>query len=185
MVNLGKLSDTFASASSVNAGRTLDNVFYGVPNLFDGGQHIVNNINYTYWLSDSATRHWIKLRFGEPVEIHSILVEFNAAETTPRDEDRPSQRPEGFAIDLKRLIGGSERAEKLPSVNVDGFRVIYPLNEPLADVVELLVVFPGPSMIAVAELEVLGIPSNPNSRPGEGPRLAEQSRSPPSSNVRR
>ncbi len=71
LVNLGKLGDTFADASSVNAGRTLDNVFYGVPNLFDGGHHIVNNINYTYWLSDSATRHWIKL--GLPPGVRQIV----------------------------------------------------------------------------------------------------------------
>jgi len=174
LVNLGKLRGTVAGASSVNADRRLDNVFYGVSNLFDGGQHVVNNINYTYWLSDTATRHWVKLRFGDPVEIHSILVEFNAAESAPGDETRPSRRPEGFAIDVRRLIGGSELVQKLPSVNVEGFRVIYPLKEPLTDVVELLVVFPGPSMIAVAELEVLGIGSSRNSQQGEGPRLPDR-----------
>ena len=174
MLNLGKLDDTLADASSVNAGRALDNVFYGVLNLFDGGRHFVNNINYTYWLSDSATRHWVKLRFGAPVEIRSILIEFNAEESHPRDGRRPTRRPEAFALDVTRSISGSEAVEKLPSVNVNSFRVIYPLEEPIADVVELLVVFPGPSMIAVAELEVMGIPSSRHSQQGEGPRIQTQ-----------
>ena len=174
LVNLGKLGDTYADASSVNAGRKLDNVFYGVPNLFDGGRHVVNNINYTYWLSDSATRHWLRLRFGAPVEIRSILIEFNAEESSPSGERRPSRRPEAFALDVTRPINGGKAVEKLPSVNVDGFRVIYPLEEPLADVVELLVVFPGPSMIAVAELEVTGIPSSRDSQGGEGPKVRHE-----------
>ena len=168
LVNVGKLSDTFVDASSVNAGRTLDNVFYGVLNLFDGGDNIVNNINYTYWLSDSATRHWVKLRFGAPVEIRSILAEFNAAESSP---DVQRLRPEGFALDITRLTNDRERTEKLPSVKVDGFRIFYPLKEPLADVVGLLVVFPGPSMIEVAELEVMGLPSREDRPIGKGPKI--------------
>lgn len=174
LTNLGKLSDTLVDASSVNAGRTLDNAFYGVLNLFDGGQNVVNDINYTYWLSDGATRHWVKLRFGAPVEIRSILFEFNAAECVAGDGRRPSRRPEGFALDVTRLVSDSAVVEKLPSATVDGFRVVYPLKEPLTDVLELLVVFPGPSMIEVAELEVLGIPSRWDSRKGEGPKIRDR-----------
>lgn len=171
--NLAKLNDTFVDASSVNGGRPLDNVFYGALNLFDGGDNVVNNINYTYWMSDSAPRHWIKLRFGAPVEVRSILLELNAAEPVGGDGKLPSRRPEGFALDVTRLSDDGEVIQKLPSVKVDGFRVFYPLEQPLADVLELLVVFPGPSLIEVAELEVLGIPSNRNSREGEGPRIRE------------
>ena len=79
LVNVAKLSDTLVNASSVNAGRELDNVFYGVLNLFDGGENFVNNINYTYWLSDSETRHWVKLRFKKPLLVIQITVEFNRA----------------------------------------------------------------------------------------------------------
>ena len=168
LVNVGKLSDTFVDASNVNAGRTLDNVFYGVLNLFDGGDNVVNNINYTYWLSDSATRHWVKLRFGAPVEIRSILVEFNAAESSPGVRRLPDRRPEGFALDITRLTNDRERTEKLPSVKIDGFRIFYPLKEPLVDVVGLSVVFPGPSMIEVAELEVLGLLSREDRQIGRG-----------------
>ncbi len=171
LVNVAKLGDTFVDASSVNAGRELDNVFYGVLNLFDGGDNIVNNINYTYWLTDSATRHWVKLRFRAAVEVHSILVEFNAAQAFPAERPRPSRRPEGFALDVVRLIGGSEQIEKLPSVNVDGFRVIYPLDAVLSDVTELMFVFPGPSMTEVAEIEVMGVPSGGHSQIGQGPRI--------------
>ena len=174
LVNLGKLGDTFIDAGSVNGGRKLDNVFYGVLNLFDGGHNVINNINYTHWLSDSATRHWLKLRFSAPVEIRSILVEFGAAEFIGGDGRRPSYRPEGFALDVTRLINDRTEVEKLPSFNVNGFRVFYPLNEPLANVVELLVVFPGPSIVEVAELEVLGIPSSRDSRIGEGPKIPNQ-----------
>ena len=120
----------------------LDNVFYGVLNLFDGGHNVVNNINYTYWLSDSATRYWVKLRFRAPVEVRSILAEFNAAESPREDRKLPTRRPEGFALGVTRLTGGRERSEKLPSVNVDAFRVFYPLKVPLREVVELLVAFP-------------------------------------------
>lgn len=174
LVNLAKLNDTFVDASSVNGGRPLDNVFYGALNLFDGGDNVVNNINYAYWMSDTATRHWVKLRFEAPVEIRSILLELNAAEPVGGDGKLLSRRPEGFALDVTRLTDDSEIVEKLPSVKIDGFRVIYPLKEPLTDVSELQVVFPGPSMIEVAELEVLGIPSNRNSRRGEGPRIRKQ-----------
>ena len=174
IVNLGKLGDTYVDAGSVNGDRKPDNIFYGVLNLFDGGHNVVNNINYTHWLSDSATRHWLKLRFNGPVEIHSILLEFGAAAVIGETERHRPYRPEGFALDVARLTNDRLTLEKLPSFKVDGFRVIYPLNEPLANVIELLVVFPGPSIVEVAEVEVLGIPSNRESRIGTGPKIANQ-----------
>lgn len=78
-VNVARLEGTVVEASSVNGGRELDDVFYGVHNLFDGGENVVNNINYTYWLSDSETRHWVKLRFKKPLLVIQITVEFNRA----------------------------------------------------------------------------------------------------------
>jgi len=142
----------------VNAGRELDDVFYGVLNLFDGGENVVNNINYTYWLSASETRHSVKLRFKQPLSVFQIIVEFNRAQHFPSDSSGPSLRPEGFAVDVTSLIDDSEQIEKLPAVNVDSFREIYPLNKVLNDVVELTLVFPGPSMIEVAEIYVRGAP---------------------------
>ena len=172
LVNVGKLSDTVVDASSVNAGRPLDNGFYGVLNLFDAGENVINGINYTYWLSNAATRHWIKLRFGAPVEIRSVLVEFGAAE--PPGRGQKSRRPEGYALDIKRLAYGEEVEQKLPSVNVGGFRVAYPLDAPLVDVVELTVVFPGHSPIEVHEIEAMGIPSAISGAEGGGPRIRDE-----------
>ena len=173
-VNLGKLGDTIVDAGSVNGGRKLDNAFYGVLNLFDGGHNVINNINYTHWLSDSATRHWLKPRFSAPVEIRSILLEFGAAAFVSEDGKRRSYRPEGFALDVTRLIHDRETVEKLPSFAVDGFRAFYPLSEPLTNVVELVVVFPGPSIVEVAELEVLGVRSSQDTRIREGPKIANR-----------
>jgi hypothetical protein len=51
---------------------------------------------------------------------------------------------------------GSRRTERLPSVSLAGFRSYYPVEQPLDCVVELRLVFPGPSMIEVSEVEVLG-----------------------------
>lgn len=187
VTNLAKLKNTVVDASSVNGSRAPDNEFYGLQNLFDGGQNLINGINYTYWLSDSATRHWIKLRFEVPVEIQSIMLEFNAKTTLHgavpialAEADRsathelPSRRPEEFAIDVTRQVGGEETVQKLPSSPVSGFRTFYPLEKPLADVVELLLVFPGPSMIEVAELEVMGKPSQTVDGIGAGPKLARR-----------
>ena len=173
-VNVAKLSDTVVDASSVNAGRELDNVFYGVLNLFDGGENFVNNINYTYWLSDSATRHWVKLRFKEPLDVYQIIVEFNTAQHSPSDSRGRSLRPEGFAVDVASLIDHREQIEKLPAVNVDSFRVIYPLNEVLSNVVELMLVFPGPSMIEVAEIDVRGVPYIGYTQTGDGPKIQKK-----------
>jgi hypothetical protein len=184
-INLGKLRNTVVDASSVNGGRALDNEFYGLQNLFDGGKNVINGINYTYWLSDSATRHWIKLRFDAPVEIRSIMLEFNA-KTTLRgavpialaEADRSathelaSRRPEEFAIDVTRRADGEGVVQKLASVPVTGFRVFYPLEKPLPDVIELTLIFPGPSMIEVAEIEVMGTSSQPADGIGEGPKVA-------------
>lgn len=171
LVNLGRLGDTVVEASSVNGGRELDNGFYGVLNLFDGGEHFLNGINYTYWLSDAATRHWVKLRFAAPVEVRSVLVEFGTEAAT---EAKPSRRPEAFALDIKRLHYGEEVVQKLVSVKVDGFRVVYPFDSPLLDVVELTLVFPGHSMIEVHEIEVMGIPSVLQGSEGQGPRVPER-----------
>jgi hypothetical protein len=86
----------------------------------------------------------------------------------------PSRRPEEFAIDVTRQVGSEETVQKLPSAPVTGFRTFCPLENPLADVIELLVVFPGPSMIEVAELEVMGKPSQAVEGIGGGPKLASR-----------
>ena len=46
--------------------------------------------------------------------------------------------------------------DKLPSILSSGFRSYYPLDKPLEAVVGLTLVFPGPSMVEVSEIEVMG-----------------------------
>jgi hypothetical protein len=230
-VNLARLEGTALLVSSVNGGREQDNAFYGAPNLIDGGENAIDGINYTYWLTDSATRHWIRLRFEAPAEVRSVMLEFNVAKTGS------AERPGEFALDVASLApGGQARVEKLASIRADppagegaiwnrqappgsgeagapspprqrpapirpedadvplgdqeppffpqsassrqafpprpveGFRVYYPLEEPLRQVVELGVVFPGPSMIAVSEIEVMGfLEPSPEEAPPPAP----------------
>jgi hypothetical protein len=54
---------------------------------------------------------------------------------------------------------GRRRVEKLRSIWLTGFRSYYPLEKPLTSVVELSLVFPGPSYVEVTELEVMGWPT--------------------------
>lgn len=74
-INLGRTSLATVTASSVNARRAMDNVYYGVVNAFDDGQNWHNNINYTYWLSSGEPAPWIEVRFDAPVVVTSIQVE--------------------------------------------------------------------------------------------------------------
>jgi hypothetical protein len=150
----------------VNGGREQTNQFYGAQNLIDGGRNIVNGINYTTWLSDRDARHWIKLKFEKPVEVHSLMLELTAfepsgiaklAETDSATTDSlSSRRPQEVALDLVRIEKGRMTTEKLTSTTLKGFRSFYPLSTPLKNVAELDLIFPGPSMVEVAEVELLG-----------------------------
>ena len=51
---------------------------------------------------------------------------------------------------------GRKRVDKQPSIMLSGFRAYYPLDKPLEGVAGLTLVFPGPSMIEVSEIEVMG-----------------------------
>ncbi len=187
IVNLGTLQNTAVDASSVNGSRTLDNRFYGVANLFDGGQHVIQGINYTSWLTDSAPRHWLKMSFESPMETHSVMIEFNAAAwgtaipgVSPGlnlpAASTVARRPREFALDLTTIDNGRRLTKRLPSVSVDGFRTFYPLEAPVEHAVEIVIVFPGPSMVEVGELEVLGKASLPVEGVAQGPRLATRPR---------
>lgn len=180
LVNLGMLESTRISASSVNGNREVDNQYYGALNLFDGGENRINNTNYTTWLTDNEPRHWIRLQFEAPVEIDTIMMELPGKDFTaqpcpvPNPTSSPSTyscvtntlmkpRPTEFAIDVTTTQNGAPVTRKMPSVEVTGFRLYYPLAKPALNVAELTVVFPGPSILEVSELEVMGIPSKPGS----------------------
>jgi hypothetical protein len=152
-INLGRLKSTTVAVSSVNGNRHPNNALYGVRNLFDGGRHMVNGINYTTWLSDRDAGHWVKIKFREPVTLHKIMVECLAD-----DSDMESRRPREFAVNITTFSDDEWEVDKRPSTAIHGFRFYYPLGEPVENVVEVEVVFPGRGMVEVSEIEVLGVP---------------------------
>ena len=93
-INLGRTSLAAVSASSVNGGRALDNIIYGVPNAFDGGENWHNKINYTYWLAGGGAGNWIEVQFDHPVTVTEVQ-----AEGAPR-----------FAVAVTFAKGGEQRA---------------------------------------------------------------------------
>ena len=178
LVNLGMLNGTKISASSVNGAREVDDQYYGAFNLFDGGENRINKLNYTTWLTDNESRHWVKLQFEAPVEVDSIMLElpgrepFSFANPTPSPTPlapaaacvantvtRP--RPAEFAVDVTTQKNGTTFVRKMPSIEATGFRLYYPLEKPVQNVTDVTIVFPGPSTLEVSELEVMGIPSKP------------------------
>jgi hypothetical protein len=187
LINHVRLLSTQIVASSVNGGRPQDNEFYGPLNLADGGENFINNINYTYWLTDHNTVHWVQFRFDEPVQIRFVMLEF--PHTGPA---LSAERPQECALDVAWMGADGERRErKLSSTKIEGFRCFYPLpqDEPLPPATELKIVFPGPSMIAVSEVEVLGPPPAQGSlalkptRPRVEPKPVEKEVSPEEEDV--
>lgn len=73
-INLCRTSLTSVTASSVNGSRSLNNIYYGIANAFDGGENWINNINYTYWLAMGRTG-FVEVYFDYPVSLTSISVE--------------------------------------------------------------------------------------------------------------
>lgn len=53
LIDISRLSITHVSASGVNGERSLNYKYYGVLNLFDNGDNVINGINYAYRLSNS------------------------------------------------------------------------------------------------------------------------------------
>jgi hypothetical protein len=146
LVDVSQLSITRVSASSVNGNRPLTDKCYGVLNLFDKGSNFINGINYTYWLTDAQLRHWVELTFLKPVTIYSVFVE-----TTGENE------PKGYGLEVCRVTKGLEQKVKdYDSITIKGFRTTYNLPEPVSDVNMIRIIFPGPEMIAVSEIKVMG-----------------------------
>lgn len=168
-MNLAQLASTTVSASSVNGNRSPDNPYYGVLNLFDGGCHFIDGINYTTWLTDSSLRHWVYIKFAGPVILNKIMIESvystaNRSNLVIGEKDpypiysTEPQAPREFAVDIVMETDGVQSIEKLPSVPINGFRVFYPLKSLYENVAAIQLVFPGPSLIELSEIEVIGIP---------------------------
>jgi len=79
------------------------------------------------------------------------------AELDPRSTSTFSTQPvRECALDVRTGAPAKERWTKLPSEALRGFRAFYPLAKPLHQVTALKIVFPGPSMIEVSEVEIFG-----------------------------
>jgi hypothetical protein len=130
----------------VNGNRPLDEQYYGILNLFDNGRHIINNINYTYWLTDAAPQHWIKLSFDRAVDISSVVIETTG-----------SHIPQNFGFKMSRADNEHLQTLKhFSSIPIKGSVTSYDLPRPVEDVHEIEILFPGPEMIEVAEVYVYG-----------------------------
>lgn len=84
-INLTYTSLAKVSGSPVNGPRDVDNPYYGVPNLFDNGTHVLNGINYNYWLGDKAKPYdWVAVHFTVPVTVREVQVEAPASSELPQ-----------------------------------------------------------------------------------------------------
>ena len=146
--NLTRMKGVRISVSSVNGGRDQSNPFYGALNLTDGGEHRIDGLHYTTWLSDQDASHWIRVEFPKAVRVQAVMIELPLPASYPVRE---------WALDVEtETATGERRWTKLPSEPIRGFRGFFPLSQPLSRVTGVRVVFPGPSMIEVAELEIHG-----------------------------
>ncbi len=147
LINLARLSITRVSASSVNGDRELDNKYYGVLNLFDRGENFIRKINYTTWLTDAQVTHWVTLRFDSPVTVHAVIIETTG-----------ERRPAEYAIECTQVHRDHRIRREFESVKLEGFKEVEKFVEPLPGVDEIRIIFPGPGMIEVAEIKVIGTP---------------------------
>lgn len=146
IIDITRLAITHVTASSVHGDRSLDNEYYGVLNLFDNGTNIINGIRYDYWLTDRDSQHWLNFSFDKPVLVNSVIVE-----TTGK------RKPKEFALEFIQLSGNSKKTPKyFESVKIKGFKSKFDLTKPIANISEVKITFPGPDMIELAEIRILG-----------------------------
>ena len=168
-INLGRLKETIVSASSINGARNGDNPFYGVKNCFDGGRNIINNINYSYWLSGTPGdhgQHSINVRFPTAVKIDELWIitpglsqppPLILSEESPKTtENFQSRRPWEYALDITYGVGEAAVTKRVPSFWLIGFRHKVKIEEKLEGVTALKFIFLGRGNIEIEEIEILG-----------------------------
>jgi hypothetical protein len=75
-INLARCQNARVSVSSVNGDQEMASPYCGVRNLFDGGSHMVNGINYSYWLTQPGNdRPWARVRFIAPVRVSRVVID--------------------------------------------------------------------------------------------------------------
>lgn len=153
VVNLARLSIARVSASSVNGNRSMRCPYYGVRNMFDGGTNVINNINYTYWLSDRGSRHLVKVRFLCPVVVREVLIE--TIQASPY-----TSLPREVALHFETSCGGKMVTVDYDSIPLKGFRTRYALPAAVENVSAMTLIFfpPGYDLISISEIEILGFP---------------------------
>jgi len=75
-VDLGRTTLASVRASSVNGGRGQGNPYYGIPNAFDDGRHVIHGIHYTEWLPDSTPPQWVEICFERPVTVAKVEADY-------------------------------------------------------------------------------------------------------------
>ena len=138
--NLARLGSTAVCASGVNGGRPLDDGFYGVWNLFDGGQNIINDINYDYWLPGTPSQPWVYVRLPSPAVVREV-----ALTVSPHwDQSLPEK------LVLLHRASEEDAFTRVDAVPVEGRQSIE-LDGPETTMLELIVTFAGACDLGVVE----------------------------------
>jgi hypothetical protein len=151
MVNLARLS--IASAYGIaNGKRATDDPIYGVLNLFDGGTNIINNINYSSWLTNGGRDNWLIVKFAVPVEIAAIVIELKK---TYYDLPETCQMHTRTDDETKFVNHGT--------IKLEAGRNKFTLPAPVNGAREVLLTFIDPKTIGIDEIQILGFaPANTN-----------------------
>lgn len=95
------------------------------------------------------------------VEIHSITIETSnevIASSNGTTEIVNNKRPKEFALEAYKIISQDKiLLEQFDSIPIEGFLETHQFPQPIKNVSELAVIFPGPNIIEVSEIKVMGV----------------------------
>jgi hypothetical protein len=147
--NVARLCPGFVFANSVNGESGVeDSPFYGARNAFDGGQHLVNNINYSAWAPGQKS-DWIQIRFANntlPLKVEAIAVR----------ADEAGYLPETMQATLTYQDG---RRQQFPAVSMTNPLTSFPLPAAAESVSVVRLDFQAKQLFQITEIQVLGQPS--------------------------
>lgn len=147
--NVARLCPAFTYANSVNGGSGVeDSPFYGARNAFDGGQHVVNNINYSTWAPGQKS-DWIQIRFANntiPLTVEALAVQV----------DEAGYLPDTMQATLTYLDG---KQQQFPAVSMTNPMTTFKLSAAMQNVSVVRLEFQAKQMFQITEIQVLGQPS--------------------------
>jgi len=148
LVNVARRCPAVVYASGVNGGGDVDNPFYGVRNAFDGGQHVLNGINYSSWLGDE-TPQWVRIRFLARVTVEQIVV---------KAPESWVAFPETMQV---TVVAMGKPLQRFPPVELSRPGTSYVLPQALENPSIVTLDFSSKSikLFGVSEIELLGRPS--------------------------